>query len=305
MPSSISVPTVAFPDGTRVPALGLGTWTMGEHRARAAREIAALEIGFDLGLTLVDTAEMYADGGAEKIVAQAIRRRRDRLFVVGKVYPHNAGRKSAISACERSLARLRTDRFDLYLLHWRGRIPLEETIAAFERLRTDGKIIHWGVSNFDTDDMRELFAVPEGRRCATNQVLYHLGERGIEWELKPWLSAHGIPVMAYSPLGQGTLVRDRKLAVLAQEVGVSAAQVALAWLLRRPDVIAIPQSADSAHVRAIALAPAVRLSPAVLDRLDEFFPPSVGPANARGHLIRSGPASSRPSARRKNCISIQ
>ena len=276
MPASPPVPTVALPDGTQVPALGLGTWMMGEHRARARREVAALTSGLDLGLTLIDTAEMYAEGGAEKIVAQAIETRRDRVFVVGKVYPHNAGRKSAISACERSLARLRTDHLDLYLLHWRGTIPLAETVDAFERLRADGKILHWGVSNFDTDDMRELFAVPEGRRCATNQVLYHLGERGIEWELLPWLAAHRIPVMAYSPLGQGSLLRDRALAALARDVGASPVQLALGWLLRRPDLVAIPKSSDPAHVRAIADALNVRLPPATLARLDELFPPPAG-----------------------------
>ena len=270
-------PTVALPDGTRVPALGLGTWTMGERGGRDAGEIAALNTAFDLGLTLVDTAEMYGDGGAEKIVAQAIRGRRDRVFVVGKVYPHNAGRKSAISACERSLARLGTDRIDLYLLHWRGRIPLAETIAAFEHLRTDGKIVHWGVSNFDTGDMQELFALPEGRRCATNQVLYHLGERGIEWELLPWLAEHRIPVMAYSPLGQGALLRNRAFVALARDLGASTVQLALAWLLRRPDVIAIPMSADPAHVAAIAGALSLRLSATTLKRLDTLFPPPSQP----------------------------
>jgi aldehyde reductase len=175
------------------------------------------------------------------------------------------------------LARLRTDRIDLYLLHWRGKIPLEETVAAFECLRRDGKILHWGVSNFDTDDMRDLFAVSEGRRCAANQVLYHLGERGIEWELLPWLSRHGIPVMAYSPLGQGKLMRNRALTAIARDIGASAAQVALAWLLRRPDVIAIPQSADPEHVRVIAGALTLHLPAVVLSRLDTIFPPPSGP----------------------------
>src|SRR6185436_8462005 len=174
-----------------------------EHKARASVEAAALMRGIELGMTLIDTAEMYGDGGAEEVVARAIAGRRDRLFVVSKVYPHNAGRKSAISACERSLKRLGTDRLDLYLLHWRGRIPLAETVEAFERLRAEGKIVRWGVSNFDTAAMRELMKLPDGSRCATNQVLYHLGERGIEWELLPWMRERGIPVMAYSPLGQG------------------------------------------------------------------------------------------------------
>ena len=275
--TSPAIPRVALPDGTRVPALGLGTWTMGERRARAAAEVAALVCGFDLGLMLVDTAEMYGDGGAEKVVAQAIAKRRERVFVVGKVYPHNAGRKSAISACERSLARLGTDHLDLYLLHWRGRIPLAETVDAFERLRADGKIRRWGVSNFDIDDMRELFALPDGRRCATNQVLYHLRERGIEWALLPWLAEHRIPLMAYSPLAQGALVRSRVLTAIARELDATAAQLALAWLLRRPDVIVIPQSANLEHVRSIAQAARLRLAATTLARLDAAFPPPAGP----------------------------
>jgi diketogulonate reductase-like aldo/keto reductase len=280
-PSLPSMHRVVLPDGTRVPALGVGTWTMGERRARAAREVSALALAFDLGLTLVDTAEMYGDGGAEEILAQALRGRRDRLFVVGKVYPHNAGRKGAISACERSLARLGTDRIDLYLLHWRGSIPLAETIGAFERLRAAGKILNWGVSNFDVADMRELFALPDGCRCAVNQVLYHLGERGIEWELLPWLAAHRIPVMAYSPLGQGALPRARSLGAIARDVGATPAQVALAWLLRRRDLIAIPQSADPAHVRDIAGATTLELARAVLERIDAAFPPPTGPQPLR------------------------
>jgi len=271
------IPAVSFPEGTTVPALGLGTWTMGEHEARAATEAAALAQGFDLGMTLVDTAEMYADGGAEAVVARAMAGRRDRLFVVSKVYPHNAGRKSAISACERSLNRLGTDRLDLYLLHWRGRIPLAETVEAFERLRADGKILRWGVSNFDTADMRELFAFAEGRRCVTNQVLYHLGERGIEWELLPWLRERRIPVMAYSPLGQGSLLRKPKLAAIARRLGTTPAQIALRWLLRSPDIVAIPESADLEHVRANREAASVRLDPATLDAVDAAFPPPTGP----------------------------
>ena len=271
------MPSVTFPDGTTVPALGLGTWTMGERETRAADEVAALALGFDLGMTLVDTAEMYADGGAERIVARAIAGRRDRLFVVSKVYPHNAGRKSAISACERTLRRLGTDRLDLYLLHWQGQIPLAETVAAFERLRADGKIVRWGVSNFDTADMRELFAFAEGRRCATNQVLYHLGERGIEWDLLPWLREHRIPLMAYSPLGQGALLRDPKLAALARRSGATPAQIALGWLLRSPDVLAIPESADIEHIRDNRTAAMLQLDPPMLDAIDAVFPPPAGP----------------------------
>jgi len=271
------MPSVTFPDGTTVPALGLGTWTMGERETSAANEAAALALGFDLGMTLVDTAEMYAEGGAERVVARAIAGQRDRLFVVSKVYPHNAGRKSAISACERSLKRLGTDRLDLYLLHWRGRIPLAETVAAFERLRADGKIVRWGVSNFDTADMRELFALAEGQRCATNQVLYHLGERGIEWDLLPWLREHRIPLMAYSPLGQGALLRDPQLASIARRNGLTPAQIALGWLLRSTDVVAIPESANVEHIRANRAAATLRLDPPMLGAIDAAFPPPSGP----------------------------
>jgi diketogulonate reductase-like aldo/keto reductase len=270
------LPCVAFPDGSVVPPLGLGTWKMGEVRRREAREADALSLGLDLGMTLVDTAEMYGDGGAEEVVARAIAGRRDRVFVVSKVYPHNAGRKSAITACERSLLRLRTDHLDLYLLHWRGRIPLVETVEAFERLRAEGKILRWGVSNFDTADMRELFALPEGRRCATNQVLYHLAERGIEWELLPWMRERRIPVMAYSPLGQGALLRNPKLVPIAKRLGATTAQVALRWLLRSPDVVAIPESADTGHVRANRGATSLRLDAATLQAIDAAFPPPDG-----------------------------
>jgi diketogulonate reductase-like aldo/keto reductase len=268
---------VAWPDGGTTPALGLGTWKMGEDRALAAREAAALSLGLDLGMTLVDTAEMYGDGGAEEVVAHAMAGRRDRVFVVSKVYPHNAGRKSAVSACERSLRRLRTDRLDLYLLHWRGRIPLGETVDAFERLRADGKILRWGVSNFDTSDMRELFRIPEGRRCATNQVLYHLAERGIEWDLLPWLREKRIPLMAYSPLGQGALMRDPRLAAIARRLDATPAQVALRWLLRFPDIVAIPESADLDHIRANRNAGSLALNHAALAAIDAAFPPPTGP----------------------------
>jgi diketogulonate reductase-like aldo/keto reductase len=250
---------------------------MGERETGAANEAAALALGFDLGMTLVDTAEMYAEGGAERVVARAIAGQRDRLFVVSKVYPHNAGRKSAIYACERSLKRLGTDRLDLYLLHWRGQIPLAETVTAFERLRADGKIVRWGVSNFDTADMRELHALAEGQHCATNQVLYHLGERGIEWDLLPWLRAHRIPLMAYCPLGQGALLREPRLASIARRSGLTPAQIALGWLLRSPDVVAIPQSADVEHVRANRAAARLRLDPPTLAALDAAFPPPTGP----------------------------
>ena len=274
IPASFTdLPNVAFPDGAVVPALGLGTWKMGEDRKHAAREAAALSLGLDLGMTLVDTAEMYGDGGAEEVVARAIAGRRDRVFVVSKMYPHNAGRKSAVIACEGSLRRLRTDRIDLYLLHWRGRVPLAETVEACERLRVEGKIVHWGVSNFDTADMRELFALPDGRRCATNQVLYHLAERGIEWELLPWMRERGIPLMAYSPLAQGSLLANPKLAGIAKRLGATPAQVALRWLLRSADIIAIPESAKPDHVRANRGATSVRIDGTALEAIDAAFPP--------------------------------
>jgi diketogulonate reductase-like aldo/keto reductase len=270
------IPDVIFPDGIAVPALGLGTWMMGEQRSRAGSEAAALAQGLDLGMTLIDTAEMYGDGRAEEIVGAAIAGRRRQVFVVSKVYPQNAGKRSAIAACERSLKRLRTDRIDLYLLHWRGGIPLAETVAAFERLRGDGKIVRWGVSNFDADDLAELWALPDGRQCATNQVLYHLGERGVEWALLPWMRARGMPLMAYSPLGQGTLLRQKPLGAVASRLRATPAQVALAWLLRQRDVMVIPKAADPAHVAGNRAACDLSLDAATLAALDAAFPPPAG-----------------------------
>jgi len=267
------LPQVVLADGTRVPALGLGTWSMGERPASAAREIAALQRGLDLGLTLVDTAEMYGDGGAEEIVARAIAGRRGTAFVVTKVYPQNAGAKSRKAACERSLRRLGLDCIDLYLLHWRGRIPLAETVDAFERLRAAGKIRRWGVSNFDTADMEELCALPGGANCTVNQVLYNLRERGIEWRLLDWCRAHRIPVMAYSPVGQGKLLTTRKLVAVAREAEVTPAQLALAWVLTRPQVIAIPQSSNVAHIEEIRAAATITLPDDVTTALDAAFPP--------------------------------
>jgi diketogulonate reductase-like aldo/keto reductase len=268
---------VAFPDGTAVPALGLGTWRMGERAGAAQEEVAAVRLALDLGMTLIDTAEMYGEGGAEEIVGQAIARARERAFVVSKVYPHNAGRKPAIAACERSLRRLAIEQLDLYLLHWRGRVPLAETVAVFEELRSAGKIARWGVSNFDAADMRELWAVPGGRHCATNQVLYHLGARGVEWDLLPWMRARRLPVIAYSPLGQGDLLQRRELAAIARRLGQTPAEVALAWLLRAPDVIAIPKATNPRHLRDDRAAADVRLDVADLAALDEAFPAPSGP----------------------------
>jgi diketogulonate reductase-like aldo/keto reductase len=251
---------------------------MGEARASRAREVAALQAGIDAGFTLFDTAEMYGDGGAEAVLAQAIAGRRDAMFLVSKVYPHNASRRGARAACERSLRRLATDRLDLYLLHWRGRIPLAETIDAFERLRRDGKILRWGVSNFDEDDLDELLALPDGAHCAVNQVLYHLGERGIEWSLANACRRHAIAVMAYSPLGEGGLLRDPQLARIARTVGATPAQVALAWLLAQDNVIAIPQTSDAAHVIEDRAATALALPSRTRAALERAFPP---PSSAR------------------------
>jgi len=268
-----SMPVVRLADGTTVAALGLGTWRMGETARRRALEIAALRAGIDAGMTLVDTAEMYGDGGAEEVLGEAMDGRRDQVFVVSKVYPHNAGARSAVAACERSLRRLRTDRLDLYLLHWRGRVPLAETVAAFERLRRDGKIVRWGVSNFDAADIDELLALPDGGNCAVNQVLYHVGERGIEWSLLPLCRRRSIRVMAYAPVGEGALLRNTALMRIANAAGITPAQLALAWLLRHDDVIGIPQTSNVAHVLENRAATAITLSPATLAEIDAAFPP--------------------------------
>jgi len=246
---------------------------MGEDCRSRAAEVAALRAGLDLGLTLIDTAEMYGEGGAEEVVAEAIEGRRDRAYLVSKVYPHNAGAKSAVAACERSLRRLRVERLDCYLLHWRGAVPLAETVAAFERLVAAGKIARWGVSNFDVDDMEELFALPEGRRCATNQVLYHLGERAVEWRLLAWCRAHDVGVMAYSPLGQGGLLSDRRLVDIAASAGVAPATLATAFVLSREGVVAIPKTAHAARVPALRRAQDLALPDDVRAALDRAFPP--------------------------------
>ena len=263
-----------LPDGTELPALGQGTWHMGERGDRGAEEIAALRAGLDLGLTLIDTAEMYGEGGAERIVGAAIAGRRDEVFLVSKVYPHNAGGKRLVAACEASLKRLGTGTIDLYLLHWRGAVPLAETVAGLARLREDGKIRFWGVSNLDADDMAELAALPGGSACATDQVLYNPDQRGIEFDLLAWCAARAMPVMAYTPLGQaGTLLRSKALAEVGKRHGATPAQVALAWCLRRPGIIAIPKAASIAHVQANAAAVDLRLSPEDLATIDATHPP--------------------------------
>lgn len=264
--------TVTLSNGQRVPALGLGTWHMGEHGRDAAAEVAALQLGLDLGLSLIDTAEMYGDGGAEEVVARAVNGRRDSVYVVSKVYPHNASRTGTIAACERSLKRLATDRIDLYLLHWRGQYPLAETVAAFERLKRDGKIRAWGVSNFDAADMAELAAVANGTACLSNQVLYNLGARGIEFDLLPECARRNVMVMAYSPLGQGPLLTHPVLDAVARKHDCTPAAVALAVLLRHPHVVAIPKAARPEHVRANIRALDIVLDADDLAALDAAFP---------------------------------
>ena len=269
-------PMVTLPGGERVPALGQGTWHMGENRRRADEEAAAVRLGIELGMTLIDTAEMYGNGGAEEMVARAAEGVRDDLFIVSKVYPHNASRAGVIAACERSLERLRTDRIDLYLLHWRGSIPLTETIAGFERLLREGKIRHYGVSNFDRADMAEWAALKGGETVAADQVLYNLSRRGPEWDLLPWCRERGIAVMAYTPLGQGSLLHDRTLAEIAHRRNATPAQVALAWLLRQEGVIVIPKAARLEHVRDNRGALDVALTEEDLAALDRAFPPPKG-----------------------------
>jgi diketogulonate reductase-like aldo/keto reductase len=266
--------TVALPDGTLVPALGQGTWHMGERGGAAKAEAAALRLGIDLGMTLIDTAEMYGNGGAEEVVAQAIAGQRDKIYLVSKVYPHNASRDGVPAACERSLQRLKTDRLDLYLLHWRGSHPLAETVGAFEKLREAGKIRAWGVSNFDVNDMTELMRLKAGAGCATNQVLYHPDSRGIEYDLLPWCAAHRIPVMAYSPIGQaGRLLRSAGLRDVAKRHGATPAQIAIAWGLRHPHMISIPKAVDPAHMRQNAAAGEIVLTEADLAAIDAEHPP--------------------------------
>ncbi len=266
---------VVLPGGERVPALGQGTWYMGERKADARAEADALRLGIELGMTLIDTAEMYANGGAEEVVAQAAAGQRDKLFIVSKVYPHNASRSGVPAACERSLKRLKTDRIDLYLLHWRGSHPLAETVAAFETLKAEGKIRHWGVSNLDTDDMAELSAVPGGASCAANQVLYHPNSRGIEYDLLPWCAQRGVAVMAYSPLGHSVkqLLGSKALQTVAARHGVAPAQVAIAWGMRHPHVISIPKAAAAAHVRQNAAAAELVLTAEDLAAIDAAHRP--------------------------------
>jgi diketogulonate reductase-like aldo/keto reductase len=267
---------VALSNGETVPALGLGTWHMGEKANARADEVKALHHGLDLGMTLIDTAEMYGEGGAERVVGEVLATRRDEVFVVSKVYPHNASFDGVRKACARSLKRLGTDRIDLYLLHWPGGTPIDETVAGFEHLVAAGDIRMWGVSNFDAPEMAALWSVTDGPNCATNQVLYNLARRGIEHDLLPWSADRSLPVMAYSPLEQGRRLAAPALADVAERHGVTPHQIALAWTLRRPDVIAIPKAVRTEHLDQNRAALDIALSPDDLKKLDAAFPPPAG-----------------------------
>ena len=269
--------TTRLPSGETVPILGQGTWFMGDKPRQRKDEIASLQLGVDLGMTLIDTAEMYGDGAAEELVGEAIAGRREGVFLVSKVLPNNATRRGTIAACERSLERLGTDWLDLYLLHWRGSTPLSETLAAFEELVHAGKIRHWGVSNFDARDMEELVRLRGGSSAATNQVLYNLTRRGIEYDLLPWCREHGVPVMAYSPIEQGRLLGHRALQEVAKRHAATPAQVGLAWVLRQGRVIAIPKAGTAAHVRENRGALDIELTAEDIKALDRAFPPPTGP----------------------------
>lgn len=266
------IKSVRLPSGELVPALGQGTWKMGDNARHKADEIAALRLGLDLGMTLIDTAEMYANGGSEEMVGEAIADRRDEVFLVSKVWPGSASRKGTLAACADSLKRLKTDRLDLYLLHWPSRYPIADTVAAFEELKAQGKIRHWGVSNFDVKQMEEVLAAG-GTSVATNQVLYNLTRRGIEFDLLPWQKAHGVPIMAYSPVEQGRLARHRDLERIAKARSVTPAQIALAFTLVRDDVISIPKATTLEHLRDNRAAADIVLTASEIAALDAAFPP--------------------------------
>ena len=269
--------TVRLPSGRSMPALGQGTWNMGESRSARGAEVAALRLGLDLGMHLIDTAEMYGEGGAEEVVGEAIAGRRDAVFLVSKVYPHNASRAGVRQACERSLRRLGTDRLDLYLLHWRGDVPLSETLDGLLALQREGKIVEFGVSNFDRDDMNEASGLPGGDAIATNQVLYNLVKRGVEWDLLPWMHKRHMPMMAYSPLessaaASSAMLGNATLVDLAARHGITPAQLAVAWLLHQPGVVVIPKAVQLEHVEQNRAALNVMLSAADLAELDQAFP---------------------------------
>jgi diketogulonate reductase-like aldo/keto reductase len=269
------VRTIALPGGEAIPVLGQGTWAMAEQSGARADEIAALRMAVDLGMTVIDTAEMYAGGAAEELIAEALGDRRREIFLVSKVLPHHATRRGTVSSCEASLRRLKTDHLDLYLLHWRGTVPLDETLEAFDDLERQGKVRYWGVSNFDVDDMEDLVSLASsgGSLVASNQVLYNLTRRGVEYALLPWCRTRGIPIMAYSPLEQGQLARHRKVEAIASRLDATATQVALAWVLRQEGVITIPKAAHVEHVRENRGALGIELTAEDLEELDELFPP--------------------------------
>lgn len=269
---------VKLSDGSMMPRLGQGTWHMGDHMTKRKSELEALRLGIDLGMTLIDTAEMYGEGKSESLIGEAIRGvDRNRLFLVSKVYPHNAGGQRLQESCEKSLRRLGVDCLDLYLLHWRGSIPLRETVAGMEKLIAQGKIRRWGVSNFDIEDMKELWSVPGGDRCAVNQVLYHIASRGVEYSLLPWMKEHGVPLMAYCPVAQAGnlqrgMLKDSAILAVAEKYGITPAQVLLAFVLRDQDVIAIPKAGTPSHTRENAEAALIKLTQEDIALLSKSFP---------------------------------
>ena len=268
-----TIPTVRLPTGETVAALGQGTWTMGDSSRRRKEEVTALRLGLDLGMTLIDTAEMYASGGAEEVVGEAIAGRRDQAFIVSKVMPGNSSRRGTVAACEKSLKRLKVEAIDLYLLHWPGNVPIAETVDAFTTLKRAGKIRHWGVSNFDIDEMKELIDVPGGDAVSTNQVMYNLRRRGVEFDLIPWCLQRHVTLMAYSPLDQGRLLRSREIEQIAAKHKATPAQVALAWCLLQEQTMVIPKAGSEAHVRENYGALLVQLDDKDLAALDRAFPP--------------------------------
>ena len=268
---------VTLPSGERLPAFGMGTWHIGDDLATRGEELATLRLGLDLGARLIDTAEMYGDGRAEVLVGEAITGRRDEVFLVSKVLPSHASRRGTLAACERSLKRLRTDRLDLYLLHWPGDVPATETLAAFMELQRAGKIRLYGVSNFDLDEMKNLWRLSGGQAVQTNQILYNLSRRAVEWDLLPWLGHQSIPAMAYSPIEQARLLEDPKLLDFARRQGVTPSQAALSWLLSKGDVIVIPKTSQRERLKENLGALHHPLTPTQLSELDALFPPPSGP----------------------------
>ncbi|MEU8607181.1 aldo/keto reductase [Actinoplanes sp. NPDC048791] len=266
---------IALPAGENIPVLGQGTWHMGEIREQREAEIGALRLGLELGMTLIDTAEMYAEGDTERLVGDAISGRRDEVFLISKVLPSHATHRGTIDACAASLRRLKTDRLDMYLLHWRGSVPLRQTVEAFVELKERGWIRHWGVSNFDVMDLDELRQIPSGSEVQTDQVLYNLARRGPEYNLLPWCREQDLPVMSYSPIEQGELLSHPAVRGVAERNDITPAQVALAWVLRQPLVCAIPKSGSAARVEENAGAAAIRLGPQDLTELDRAFPPPI------------------------------